>query len=103
VIQQPGQKAWVALPQTPARQRADGSGSGWFPVVEITNRDVLDRVREAVLAAWEQRQQRGVEIIPPGGITVVHRLEHRDPRQAHIDELARRFDERGPDDLEGAL
>jgi hypothetical protein len=37
----------------PARKRADGSGSGWFAVIEITNRDVLDQLRAAVLAAWE--------------------------------------------------
>ena len=37
VIQQPGQKAWLALPQTPGRAKADGSGVGRFPVVEITN------------------------------------------------------------------
>jgi hypothetical protein len=32
-----GQEAWVALPQTPGCAKADGSGAGWFPVVEITN------------------------------------------------------------------
>jgi DNA-binding cell septation regulator SpoVG len=53
IVQQPGQKAWVALPQTPARKKADGSGAGWFPVVEITRRDVLDDLRDAVLRAWE--------------------------------------------------
>jgi DNA-binding cell septation regulator SpoVG len=53
IIQQPDQKPWVALPQVPARKRADGSGSGWFAVIEITNRDVLDQLRAAVLAAWE--------------------------------------------------
>jgi hypothetical protein len=52
IIQQPGQRPWVALPQVPARKKADGSGAGWFPVVEITNRDVLDRLRAAVLEAW---------------------------------------------------
>ena len=95
-------RPWVALPQTPARQRADGSGSGWFPVVEITNKTVLDQVRDAVLAAWQQAPRQ--EIIPPGGVTVVHRNEKRsDDRQEHINELARRFDERGPDEVEGAI
>jgi DNA-binding cell septation regulator SpoVG len=56
VIQQPGQKAWVALPQIPGRAKADGSGAGWFPVIEIVNRDLLDRVRSAVLEAWEAKQ-----------------------------------------------
>jgi DNA-binding cell septation regulator SpoVG len=55
VIQQPEQRPWVALPQVPARKKADGSGSGWFPVIEITNRNVLDQVRDAVLKAWGRR------------------------------------------------
>jgi DNA-binding cell septation regulator SpoVG len=55
VIQQPNQRPWCALPQVPARKKADGSGAGWFPVVEITNRNVLDQVRAAVLEAWEAR------------------------------------------------
>jgi DNA-binding cell septation regulator SpoVG len=53
VIQQPSQRAWVALPQVPARAKADGSGAGWFPVVEIVNPDLLARVRAAILEAWE--------------------------------------------------
>jgi DNA-binding cell septation regulator SpoVG len=52
VVQQPGQKAWIALPQTPGRQKADGTGAGWFPVVEITSKDLMARVRDAVLEAW---------------------------------------------------
>jgi DNA-binding cell septation regulator SpoVG len=56
VIQQPGQKAWVALPQVPARAKADGSGTGWFPVIEITSPDLLARVRAAVLEAWGRDQ-----------------------------------------------
>jgi hypothetical protein len=43
----------MALPQTPARKKADGSGSGWYPVIEITN---PERVRDAVLEAWERGQ-----------------------------------------------
>jgi DNA-binding cell septation regulator SpoVG len=58
VIQQPGQKAWVALPQTPARAKADGSGAGWFPVVEITSKDLMPRVRDAVLDAWQRSLSR---------------------------------------------
>jgi DNA-binding cell septation regulator SpoVG len=53
VVQQPGQRAWVALPQTPARKKADGSGAGWFPVIEIRRRELLDQVRDAILAAWQ--------------------------------------------------
>lgn len=62
IIQQPGQRAWMSLPQQPARKKADGSGSGWYPVVEITRRELMDQVRDAVLAAWEAQRQ---EIIPP--------------------------------------
>jgi DNA-binding cell septation regulator SpoVG len=56
IVQQDGQKAWVALPQQPLRPKADGSGSGWVSLVEITNRQVLDELRRAVLAAWEARE-----------------------------------------------
>jgi hypothetical protein len=52
-VQQDGRRAWVAMPQTPARRKADGSGAGWFPVVEITRKELMDAVRDAVLAAWE--------------------------------------------------
>jgi hypothetical protein len=52
VTQQPGQKPWVSLPQTPARKKADGSGAGWFPAVEITNPTLLERVRALVLEHW---------------------------------------------------
>jgi hypothetical protein len=55
VIEQEGQKAWVALPQVPARKKAgDGGGSGWFPVVEIDNPEVLKRMNAAVLAEWRR-------------------------------------------------
>jgi DNA-binding cell septation regulator SpoVG len=54
IVQQDGQCAWVALPQTPARKKADGSGAGWFPVIEITRRELMDQVRDAVLEAWER-------------------------------------------------
>ena len=58
VIQQPGQKAWVALREQPECQKADGSNSGWVPVVEITSRSVLDQLRDAVLEAWERGPDR---------------------------------------------
>ena len=48
MIQQPGQKAW----------KADGTGSGSFPVVEITSRSVLDQLRDAVLEAWKRAPDR---------------------------------------------
>jgi hypothetical protein len=56
IIQQPGQRPWVALPQTPARKKADGSGAGWDPVIEITNRDVMDQIRGTMLEAWDSHE-----------------------------------------------
>jgi hypothetical protein len=96
VIQQPGQKAWVALPQVPARAKADGSGAGWYPVIEITT---------AVLEAWGNQSinapTRGLSTwdaprAPPGR-TAVHPNERHDSRQQRINELAAEFDRRGPD------
>jgi hypothetical protein len=52
-IQQPGaDKPWIALPQTAARKKADGSGAGWYPVVEITNARVLKQLSDKILAEW---------------------------------------------------
>jgi DNA-binding cell septation regulator SpoVG len=45
VIQQPGQRAWVAMPQ-------QKSGERWYPLVEITRRELMDQVKDAVLQAW---------------------------------------------------
>jgi DNA-binding cell septation regulator SpoVG len=47
IVQQPGQKAWVSLPQ-------QKSGDRYYPVVEITRKELLDQVREAILEAWER-------------------------------------------------
>jgi DNA-binding cell septation regulator SpoVG len=58
VVQQPNQAAWVALPQQPARKKADGTGSGWYPIIEITNPELMRRIRDAVLEAWRQYQAR---------------------------------------------
>jgi DNA-binding cell septation regulator SpoVG len=58
VIQQPRQKAWVALPQQPARRKADGTDWGWYPVVEIVNPELLARVRAAVLEAWAEKERQ---------------------------------------------
>jgi DNA-binding cell septation regulator SpoVG len=105
VIQQPGQKAWVALPQVPARAKADGSGAGWYPVIEITNPELLARVRAAVLEAWGNQSikapTRGLSTwdaprAPPGR-TAVHPNKRHDSRQQRINELAAEFDRRGPD------
>jgi DNA-binding cell septation regulator SpoVG len=51
VIQQDGQRAWFSTPQ----RQADGR---WFPVVTILDPRLKDRLREVVLAAWEQHQHQ---------------------------------------------
>ena len=50
-----GQKPWVALPQQPARVKADGKGAGWYPVLEASP-PLMERIRAVVLAAWQEAQ-----------------------------------------------
>lgn len=50
VIQQPGQRAWVSVPQ-----EQDRNGR-WHNRLEVTNPTVLEQIRGAVLAAWEATQ-----------------------------------------------
>jgi hypothetical protein len=53
VIRQDGQeKAWVALPQTPACTKTDGKGAGRFPVVEATP-ELMARIRAVVPEHWQ--------------------------------------------------
>jgi hypothetical protein len=53
VIRQDGQRPWVARPQVPARKKADGSGGGWFPVLEAT-KELKRRIDDVVIEAWER-------------------------------------------------
>lgn len=46
IIQQPGQKAFVRLPD-------QKSGEKYFPVVEWVDQAFMDAVSEKVLAAWQ--------------------------------------------------
>ena len=48
VVQQPGQRAWVSMPQTK-------SGDRWWPVVEVEDRALKDAISETVLRAWAGR------------------------------------------------
>ncbi|HOT82895.1 MAG TPA: hypothetical protein PLQ12_06305 [Candidatus Defluviicoccus seviourii] len=48
VVQQPGQRAWVSLPQTK-------SGERWFAVVEVEDRALKEAISAAVLDAWAGR------------------------------------------------
>ena len=81
IVQQTGARPWVALPSVK-------NDRGWQNVVEVS-RELRERMTEVVLGVWEQRRSAR---------TTVHRIERRDPRADHIDELAARFDERGPDE-----
>jgi DNA-binding cell septation regulator SpoVG len=82
IVQQDGQRPWVAMPSTK-------SGERWFNVVEITSKDLKQRITDVVLEAWQEPRQ---EIIPPGGRTVVHRNPKRDPRQEYAEAIAARFE-----------
>jgi hypothetical protein len=101
IIKERDKRAWIALPQTPVRRRADGTGSGWYPTLEITNPAILAQVRTAVLDAWQARQTD--QPAPPAAEpcqTKVHRVERTpDPRQQYAEKLAKRFDQRAPDDI----
>jgi DNA-binding cell septation regulator SpoVG len=97
VIQQPRQRAWVALPQTPDRNKADGSDAGWFAVLEITNRDVLDKLREAVLEAWQRKQAEPPARQAERGRQTADEIDERAAawsqrqRDEYVQELAARF------------
>jgi DNA-binding cell septation regulator SpoVG len=101
IVQQEGQCAWLAMPSIKTER-------AWQNAVEITGRDLKQRITDVVLEAWERSR---CEVIPPRpvrgqstwdrtrdiptGRMIEHRNERADPRQEHIGELARRFDERG--------
>lgn len=51
VIQQPGQRAWVSVPQEQGR---DGR---WHNMIEVDNPAVLEQIRAAVLEAWPETGQ----------------------------------------------
>jgi DNA-binding cell septation regulator SpoVG len=48
IVQQPGQKPWVSMPQTKS-----GDPPKYYPIVEIESDGLRNRVRDAVLEAWE--------------------------------------------------
>lgn len=51
IIQQPGQRPYVALPQ---EKTSDGR---YFPVVQTQDRSLKDALQTAVLSAWEGREE----------------------------------------------
>ena len=53
IVQQPGQAAWVSLPQ---REWRDGTGDRHFaPLIELPE-TVKEAIQEAALSAWEGQQ-----------------------------------------------
>jgi DNA-binding cell septation regulator SpoVG len=50
IVQQPGQRAWVSMPQVK-------SGERYYPIVEIESDNLRDRVRDAVLERWQSIQR----------------------------------------------
>jgi hypothetical protein len=51
VVQQPGQRAWVSLPQ--AEGKPDSSGKRtWWAVIECADKALKQAIETAVLKAW---------------------------------------------------
>lgn len=50
VIQQPGQQAWVSLPQTK-------SGEKWYPVVKADDKRLQEVISQVVLEAWSAHEE----------------------------------------------
>jgi hypothetical protein len=72
-----------------------------FAVDRIAQQPLIDH-QEHRLEAASVRTGTAVTLHWPEsstGRTVEHRNPREDPRQQRIDELARRFDERGPDEV----
>jgi DNA-binding cell septation regulator SpoVG len=51
IVQQPDQRAWVAMPSVKTER-------AWQNVVEITSKDLRQRINDVVLAAWATHQPR---------------------------------------------
>lgn len=47
IIQQPGQKPWVSLPN-----RKSPDGNGYFPIVKCLDERLTEEITRVVLAAW---------------------------------------------------
>jgi DNA-binding cell septation regulator SpoVG len=77
IVQQDAQKAWVATPSVKRDRR-------WNNVVEITSKDLRQRITDVVLAAWTTRQP--------------HNLPTHGGRQTHetLDERADAWLQRQP-------
>jgi DNA-binding cell septation regulator SpoVG len=98
VVCQPGQRAWYATPGVK-------TDHGWQQVVEITSKELRQRITDAVLEAWERRGEEPPARQAERGRATAEALEEtgaawsQKQRDEHIQELARRFDEREPDEI----
>jgi DNA-binding cell septation regulator SpoVG len=96
IVQQDGQKAWLAMPSIKTER-------AWQNVVELT-KPLRERATEVVLAAWATQQPR--DLPTRGGRQSHEPIEDRAAawakrqRDAHVEKLARRFDARGPDTVD---
>jgi hypothetical protein len=91
----------LGCPAADPGAKADGSGAGWYPVIEITNPELLARVRAAVLEAWGNQSikapTRGQSTwdatrATPGRTAVHPNEQPQDPREAAIAEWSGRFE-----------
>jgi DNA-binding cell septation regulator SpoVG len=95
IVQQDGQKAWLAMPSIKTER-------DWQNVVELS-KPLRDKATEVVLAAWVTHQPRDLPI--RGGRQAHERGDEiadawaKRQRDEHVQELARRFDEREPDEV----
>ncbi len=51
IVQQPGQRPWVSLPQTEGKPDSRGKRT-WWPVVECEDKALQRAIEAAVLKAW---------------------------------------------------
>jgi DNA-binding cell septation regulator SpoVG len=51
IVQQDGQRPWLAMPSVKTER-------AWANVIEITSKDLRQRITEVVLAAWATHQPR---------------------------------------------
>lgn len=65
IIQQPGQRAFVAMPDR-EYQQPDGK-KAYYPIVKLTD-ELKDKVRDVVIPAWEEFCGK-VKFKDPAGIT----------------------------------
>jgi DNA-binding cell septation regulator SpoVG len=54
IVQQPGQAAWVSMPQNEVKSQ-EGGKSKYYPTVEVTDENLKRQISEAVLAAWRAK------------------------------------------------